>query len=93
MRLKGFVKIAKVCIHFLFFEKNARIMTCGNCDSADIVPISNSIEWSYHEKERTIDSGYGQYSICRKCGAVCYEMQAWNFNGNVHELGFHKIKD
>lgn len=94
MRLKsGLTKRVKAGIALIFFKRNARIMVCGHCGSTFIVPISNSIEEPYSDDKRKIDQYYAQYSLCKSCGAVCYEIQTWNYSGNIDELGFHKTQD
>ena len=54
-----------------------RCMTCGKCGSIIIKSISKKpaeIEW--------IDETHQ----CRKCGAVCKEIQMWNFEGDVYKV-------
>lgn len=93
MRKNNFLKRFKVGIDLAFKKKNARLMTCSNCDSTDIMPISNSLEEPFSTKEVKADMMYIQFSKCRKCGAVCKEIQLWNHLGNVGELDARFIED
>lgn len=83
---KGFFKRVKIAIGFIVKRKNARIMTCGNCKGTDLIPISNAFEDTLTTEKIKADLLFIQFSKCRKCGAVCKEMQLWNHSGNVKEL-------
>lgn len=64
-----------------------RIMTCGKCGSALIVPISDRpIRDSRIEEDRHIDLIWSEVNQCTKCGAICQEIQLWNFDGNPTKL-------
>lgn len=64
-----------------------RIMTCGKCGSPLRVPISDHpIRDSRIEEERHIDLIWSEVNQCMKCGAVCQELQLWNFEGDPTEL-------
>lgn len=58
-------------------------MTCEKCGSILITPISDSPgECEIIDEERHIDKAWTEYIQCRKCGAVCKEVQFWNFDGD-----------
>jgi ribosomal protein S27AE len=82
----NFLKRFKKGILFIVKKQNARIMTCGKCGSTNIIPISNSINKPFNNNNIKADSMYVQFSICKKCGAVCKEFQLWNYSGNIREL-------
>ena len=69
----------KIAYRFIRYGKGcARIMECGKCGSVIIVPIS----------EEPLDQVWSEYVQCCKCGAVCKEIQLWNFAGDP--LGIDK---
>lgn len=64
-----------------------RIMTCGKCGSICILPISeHPSEQKHIDEERHIDSVWSEVIQCMKCGAVCQEIQLWNFEGDVNKI-------
>ena len=82
----NFIKRIKVGCNFILKKKNARVMTCGNCGTTDLISISNALEEPFESKNIKADLLYVQFSKCRNCGAVCKEIQLWNNSGNVKEL-------
>lgn len=64
-----------------------RIMTCGKCGSICILPISEHPgESSCINEDRHIDLIWGEVVQCMKCGAVCHEIQCWNFEGDPAKI-------
>ena len=62
-------------------------MTCGQCGSVYIRPISeHPMESSHADGERRIDLIWSELSQCVKCGAVCHEIQCWNFDGDPTKI-------
>jgi CO dehydrogenase/acetyl-CoA synthase alpha subunit len=93
MRNKSaFIKRFMIGMNLAFRKKNARIMTCGNCNSTDLIPISNALEEPFSTENIKADLMYVQFTKCRKCGAVCKELQLWSNSGNVYDID-PKLKD
>lgn len=64
-----------------------RIMTCGKCKGICILPITeHPEESSLIDKEHRIDSIWSEAVQCIKCGAVCHEIQLWNFDGDITKI-------
>lgn len=62
---------------------NIRVMTCGKCGSIFIRPISeHPAEEEYIHGDKHIDSVWSEFNQCMKCGAICKEIQLWNFEGD-----------
>lgn len=76
------LKRIKIAIDFIVKYKNARVMTCGNCGSTNIIPINKASEDEAEDTEKNVYIIYTQYSKCRKCGSVCKEIQLWSKDGN-----------
>lgn len=64
-----------------------RCMSCGKCGSIIIKSISEKpaeIEWI--DEKHQVDQMWIDLVRCRKCGAVCKEIQMWNFDGDVYKV-------
>lgn len=85
------LKRVKIGIGFVIKKKNARVMNCGNCGGTDLISISNALEQPFIGEDIKADLLYIQFSKCRKCGAVCKEIQLWSNSGRVEVLD-NKIK-
>lgn len=60
-----------------------RVMTCEKCGSIYIQPISERpVEERYIKDSKHIDVVWSEFDQCMKCGAVCEEIQFWNFEGD-----------
>lgn len=60
-----------------------RMMTCGKCGSIIIHRISeNEVNTNFFKDGYQIDQVWSEFSQCQKCGAVCKEIQLWNFDGD-----------
>lgn len=88
MRDNKILQRIKVAYRFVRYGKgNVRIMTCGKCGSMLVKGISeNSIEDTYIRDGVHVDLLWSEYSQCIKCGAVCKEIQMWNFEGNPQKI-------
>lgn len=78
----------KIAYRFVRYGKgNVRIMTCGKCGNAIISPISeHPSESEYIREGKHIDLVWSEFSQCRNCGAVCQEIELWNFEGNPAKI-------
>jgi hypothetical protein len=86
MRENNFSRRLKAGMSLIFKKKNAMIMVCEQCGGTNIVPISNALQIPFTVKDVKSDIAYLQFSKCSKCGAVCKELQLWNFGGKAEEL-------
>lgn len=88
MRASDLLQRIHVAYNFIRYGRGkCRIMTCGKCGSICIVPISEHPgESSYIDDEKHIDLVWGEVVQCMKCGAVCHEVQMWNFEGDPTKL-------
>lgn len=88
MRENKLFQRISVAYNFVRYGKGkCRIMTCGKCGSALIVPISEHPgESSCINGDRHIDLIWGEVVQCMKCGAVCHEIQCWNFEGDPTKI-------
>lgn len=88
MRKNGLFQRISVAYNLIRYGRGkCRIMTCGKCGSICITPISERPgETSCIDEERHIDLSWGEVVQCMKCGAVCYEVQFWNFEGNPTKI-------
>lgn len=97
MRSDRLLERIRVAYKFLRYGKGmCRIMTCGKCGSVYIKPISKDhVETSHIDAGRHIDQIWSDVCQCMKCGAVCYEIQFWNFEGDPSKIdeGFIIEKD
>lgn len=93
MRKNQLFKRIIVAYNFVRHGKgNVRIMTCQKCGSMLIKPISKTPnEGAYLKNGRHIDAWWAEFSQCQKCGAVCEEVQLWNFDGNPQKINPHVI--
>lgn len=80
----------KIAYRFIRYGKGCtRIMKCGKCGSVIIVPISEKpLEDKLINDKMHVDQVWSEYVQCCKCGAVCKEIQLWNFAGDP--LGIDK---
>ena len=78
----------KVAYNLVVYGKGkVRLMTCGKCGGITIVPISlKPYESDYSEDGLHVDLVWIEFTRCLKCGAVCQEIQMWNFAGNPEKL-------
>lgn len=88
MRSNTLGKRIKIAFNFVIYGKGkCRIMTCAKCGSIKIVPISNELAKTGYEKGNfDIDSIWMEYVQCMKCGAVCEEIQMWNFGEKPEKI-------
>lgn len=64
-----------------------RCMTCGKCGSIIIKSISKKpAEIECIDEIHQVDQMWIDLVKCRKCGAVCKEIQMWNFEGDVYKV-------
>lgn len=62
-------------------------MTCGKCGSIIIKSISEKpAEIKWIDEIHQVDQMWIDLVKCRKCGAVCKEIQMWNFEGDVYKV-------
>ena len=88
MRKSNIFQRFHVAVNFLRYGKgNCRLMTCGKCGSVFIHPISeHPAEGQLINNEKHIDIFWSEVDQCCKCGAVCQEIQLWNFEGDVLKI-------
>ena len=88
MRKNRLIERLAVAYKFVRFGRGmCRIMTCGQCGSVYIRPISeHPMESSHADGERRIDLIWSELSQCVKCGAACHEIQCWNFDGDPTKI-------
>lgn len=80
----------KIAYRFIRYGKGcSRIMVCEQCGSVIIVPISEEpLKYKLINDKTHVDQVWSEYVQCCKCGAVCKEIQLWNFAGDP--LGIDK---
>ena len=78
----------KIACNFVIYGKGlVRIMTCGKCGKQTIVSITQkSFESTYIKGDKHIDLYWSDFNQCLKCGAVCKEVQMWNFEGKAEKI-------
>ena len=83
MRKNRLIERLAVAYKFVRFGRGmCRIMTCGQCGSVYIRPISeHPMESSHTDENRHIDLIWSELSKCMKCGAVCHESSAGTLRG------------
>lgn len=88
MRVNTLLQRIEIAFNFIIYGKGkARVMSCGKCNSIAIVPITKKpFESSYIENGKVIDVYWSEFNKCLKCGAVCKEVQMWNFAGDPAKL-------
>lgn len=88
MRENGIFQRISVAYNFIRYGRGkCRIMTCSKCKSICIVPITEHLkESSLIDEEKHIDLIWSEAVQCMKCGAVCYEIQCWNFEGDITKI-------
>lgn len=88
MRANNLFQRISVAYNFIRYGRGkCRIMTCGKCGSICIVPISaHPGETDCIDEDKHIDLLWGEVVQCMKCGAVCHEIQCWNFEGDPTKL-------
>lgn len=64
-----------------------RCMTCGKCGSIVIQSISDTpVEGKIEDVGKRIDMAWVDMVRCSKCGAICEEIQLWNFEGDPKKV-------
>lgn len=88
MRASDFLQRISVAYNLMRYGRGkCRIMTCGKCKSICIVPITvHPEESSLIDEEKHIDLVWSEAVQCLKCGAVCHEIQCWNFDGDITKV-------
>lgn len=88
MRENKFLQRIRVAYNFVRYGKGkCRIMTCEKCGSVFIRPISEQAEeGQLIDDKRQIDVYWSEVDQCMKCGAVCQEIQLWNFEGDAKKI-------
>lgn len=89
MRKNNWLKRLELAIKFVRYGSGkCRIMSCGKCGSIAIRSITKKpIETQCINDKRHIDMVFADFNECLHCGAVCYEVQQWNFEGDVEKIG------
>lgn len=95
MRKSNFITRLNTAIAFVIHGKSkCRMMSCGKCGSTIITSITKEpVETKIIDDKHHIDVLWADVDKCLKCGAVCYETQYWNFDGNVKALGVANIDE
>ena len=88
MRKNTLFQRMQVMFNFIVYgQGKVRIMTCDKCGSIVILPITKEpLHTSSITNEKHIDSIYSEFVECGKCGAVCQEIQLWNFEGDPKKI-------
>ena len=88
MRASDFLQRISVAYNLMRYGSGkCRIMTCGKCKSICIVPITeHPEESSLIDGDKHIDLVWSEAVQCMKCGAVCHEIQCWNFEGDITKI-------
>ena len=88
MRKNNFLTKLKIASRYLLDRKHSSlVMTCENCGSALIRPISKGTAKPWIDNAIHADMTWTQFVQCEKCGAVCREVQLWNYAGDYTKLG------
>lgn len=84
LRTSDFIQRLGIAYRFLRYGRGkCRIMACSNCGSVFIKPISEKpAEMSFSDQDRYIDLIWSEIDQCMNCGAVCQELQLWNYDGD-----------
>lgn len=88
MRENTILNRIKIALNFIIYGKGlVRIMTCGKCGKQTIVSITEKpFETQYIQDDKHIDMYWVDFNKCLKCGAVCKEIQMWNFEGDPTKI-------
>lgn len=88
MRTSNLIARMKIAYSFLRHGKGiCRIMTCEKCGAISIIPISKKPgKTEIKDEQHQIDCAYTEIVQCLRCGAVCEEIQLWNFDGNPEKI-------
>lgn len=88
MRKNNFLTKLKIASRYLLDSKHSSmVMTCENCGGALIIPISKGTAKPWIDNVIHADMTWTQFVQCEKCGAVCREVQLWNYAGDYTKLG------
>lgn len=81
---------AKIAYEFIRYGKGcSHTMIREQCGGAIIVPISEEpLKYKLINDKTHVDQVWSEYVQCCKYGAVCKEIQLWNFAGDP--LGIDK---
>lgn len=87
MRNNRFFQRLSIAFNFVIYGKSrCRIMTCGKCGAQTIVKVSDAVSEKYIDEGKQIDLLWSEFVQCEKCGAICQEVQMWNFSGDPYKI-------
>lgn len=87
MRDVTFVSRLRTAYCYIRYGKNACVMTCGRCGKTFIKSITkHPVETTVINDFHHIDLLWSDVCQCLNCGAVCQEIQAWNFEGEPTKI-------
>lgn len=76
----------KIAYNFIRYGRGkVRMMTCEKCGGMIIQSISDHpVTGQWITNTRHVDQMWVDIYRCSLCGAVCQDIQLWNYAGNVH---------
>lgn len=87
MRTTTFFNKLRVAYWYVCYGEKVRVMTCGRCGKTFIKSITeHPVETTVINDSCHIDLLWLDVCQCLNCGAVCQEIQAWNFEGEPTKI-------
>jgi len=83
-----------IAYRYIRYGKNiGMVMACGKCGGTYIRRISDKPqETRWIDENHHIDLIWTDLSRCMHCGAVCWDIQGWNFEGDPGKISAGFVK-
>lgn len=80
-------RLKTACQFVIYGRSNTQFMNCGKCGRISISSVSaKPLVTNHITEDKHIDLYWAQFVQCRHCGAVCEEIQLWNYAGDVGKI-------
>lgn len=85
----------KIAYNFIRYGRGkVRIMTCEKCGGMIIQSISDHpVTGQWINETRHVDQMWVDIYRCSLCGAVCQDIQLWNYKGDIQAVDPSIIKN